>query len=173
MADADSRDAGFPSMAEIATLSDADLRLLAQQLGVRDEQVDRVTEAVRRATSRLVGANLPSEALVKAVRDATQRAIRREMQRATREMIRERQLAAAEGDTLLRWVSVQDDRVCEDCEARHGHVQTLADWEADGLPGSENTICDGRCRCELVEDDAFTGPYERGDVQVSVSLEVT
>lgn len=166
----------IPTPAEISTLSTAELRLLAQRLGVSQAHVDRVTEAVRRATSRLIGANLPSDALVKAVTEATDRAIRRELQAVTRDLIRQAQAReqGVEADSMLRWQSVQDDRVCEDCEARHGSVQTLAEWEADGLPGSRNTICNGNCRCELVPDDAFTGPYERerGDVQVTVDLEV-
>lgn len=135
----------------------------------------RVTEAVRRASMRLVGANLPSATLIEQVRKAASNAIRREMTRITRELIRERQ-AEAQGlvdESMLRWVSVQDDRVCDDCEARHGSVQTYADWQADGLPGSLNTVCNGNCRCELVPDEAFDGPFERGDVQVKVELEVT
>lgn len=161
-----------PSPAEVSALSDAELRALAQQLGVRQEHVAQVTAAVQRQAMRLVGANLPSPALVEAVRQAASRAIRREMTRITRALIREHQAIAQglEPGSMLRWVSVQDDRVCDDCEARHGHVQTLADWQADGLPGSQNTICDGNCRCELVPDEAFTGPYERGDVQVTIDV---
>lgn len=183
----------IPTPAEIATLSDAELRLLAQRLGVTDTHVARVTEAVRRATSRLVGANLPSLALVTAVREATQRAIRREMTKVTRELIRERQREEFGGDedTPERWISVMDGKECEDCNARHGHVQTHSEWEADGLPGSNNTLCDGHCRCDLMpnsmfeewsgrategqlaglpsEADAHSGP---GDVQVTVDLEV-
>lgn len=165
----------IPTPAEIASLTDAELRALAQQLGIGPEHVTRVTSAVQRAALRLVGANLPSPALVEAVRQASSRAIRREMQKVTRELIREHQAEAQglEPGSMLRWQSVQDNRVCEDCEARHGSVQTYADWKADGLPGSQNTVCDGACRCELLPDDAFTGPYQKGDVRVEIGLETT
>ena len=104
----------IPTPAEISTLSTAELRLLAQRLGVSQAHVDRVTEAVRRATSRLIGANLPSDALVKAVTEATDRAIRRELQAVTRDLIRQAQAReqGVEADSMLRWQSVQDDRVC-------------------------------------------------------------
>lgn len=165
--------ADLPTLAEIVGLSDAELRLLLLRQGVRADLEDRVMVAAERAASRLIRANAPSPALVDSVMLASERAIRRELQKAAKELVR--QYETREGgvtpSTLERWVSVQDDRVCEDCEARHGAVQTHQDWEADGLPGSENTICDGNCRCVLVRDDSFTGPYERGDVKVTVALE--
>lgn len=182
----------IPTPAEIASLSTAELRLLAQRLGVSQAHVAQVTEAVRRATSRLIGANLPSDALVKAVTEATDRAIRRELQAVTRDLIRQAQAREHDitEDSRERWIAVMDEATCEDCEARHGHEQTHAEWEDDGLPGSKNTICNGRCRCELMPADMFDTwttqatkeqieglpseerAQERGDVQVSVSLEV-
>ncbi len=159
-------------MAQLATLSDAELRLLAQRLGVGPEHVERVSAAVARAVSRLVGANLPSDLLVERVKRATDTAIRRTMEHVTRDLVRqyEAREQGVTGATLERWQSVQDDRVCEDCEARHGSVQTHAEWEADGLPGSRNTVCNGNCRCILVPERAFSGPYERGDVRVEVDF---
>jgi len=166
--------ADLPTLAEIVALTDAELQLLLRRQGVGEDMEDRIMVAAERAASRLIKANAPTPALVEAVMKASERAIRRELQKAAKELVR-RYSARENGvqaDTLERWVSVQDNRVCEDCEARHGHVQTHADWEQDGLPGSDNTVCDGNCRCELVPDEAFTGPYERGDVQVTITQEM-
>lgn len=149
--------ADLPTMADLAALSDADLRLLAQRLGVSQAHVERVSAAVARAVSRLVGANLPSETLVQQVVKATDRAIRREMEKVTRDLVRQYTFReeGTRGDTRERWISIMDGDQCDDCEARHGHVQTHAEWEADGLPGTKNTECNGNCRCELRPDVFF------------------
>lgn len=180
----------IPTPAEIGTMSPAELRALAQRLGVTPAHVAQVTEAIRRATSRLIGANLPSDALVKAVTEATDRSIRRELQAVTRDLIRQQEMRefGTTPDTRERWIAVMDDGTCDDCEARHGHEQTRAEWEADGLPGSKNTICNGRCRCQLMPADMFEGwtaqatgeqlaglpseehAQERGDVQVTIDV---
>lgn len=48
------------------------------------------------------------------------------------------------------WISIEDDRRCDDCAGRHGQTKTWAEWEAAGLPGVGATRCGYRCRCELV-----------------------
>jgi hypothetical protein len=42
---------------------------------------------------------------------------------------------------------------------------------ASGWYGAHGLIVHN-CRCELVPDGAFDGPYEKGDVRVTVDLEV-
>jgi hypothetical protein len=50
------------------------------------------------------------------------------------------------------WISVRDDRTCEDCDARHGETKSWEEWEAAGLPGVGATRCGYRCRCELIPE---------------------
>lgn len=61
-------------------------------------------------------------------------------------------MIAIEGDKgqTMIWLTEDDDRVCEACEANAGEVLTYAEWEAVGLPG---TTCYGgnRCRCDLIK----------------------
>jgi len=56
---------------------------------------------------------------------------------------------AADGDQLMRWTTVGDQRTCEDCEGRAGRVQLLSMWRLMGLPKSGFSRCGRRCRCEL------------------------
>lgn len=64
-------------------------------------------------------------------------------------------------EVLFAWQTREDDKVCEDvfensCAPRHGQDLTLEEWEAFGLPQSENMICGmfakgstSNCRCVL------------------------
>ncbi len=51
---------------------------------------------------------------------------------------------------MLRWVTVQDNKVCPDCLPRHGNEKTLELWEVEGLPRSGWSVCRNHCRCVLV-----------------------
>ena len=90
-----------------------------------------------------------------------------------------RDLAAQAGVGHLRQVdrtagAARDDDVVElaRCVAfrRHGIVKTHQEWLDWGEPGSDNLLCDGRCRCDLIPDEAFEGMAEEdiegGDVRV-------
>ena len=50
----------------------------------------------------------------------------------------------------FRWISVGDDRVCPDCEPRHGDTGTLDYFETIGLPQSGFSVCQLHCRCQLI-----------------------
>ena len=54
---------------------------------------------------------------------------------------------------LYRWVTVQGHKICDDCIVRSGEVDTFANWEARGLPGSGWSVCQGNCYCILVPED--------------------
>jgi len=57
------------------------------------------------------------------------------------------------GEITLRWRTVGDSRVCQDCDPRHDSGGlTLDEWEAQGLPGTGWSICRGLCRCILLPE---------------------
>ena len=47
------------------------------------------------------------------------------------------------------WVTVGGHKVCPDCDARAGIKMTFAEWEAEGIPGSGWSVCQGFCYCVL------------------------
>lgn len=53
-------------------------------------------------------------------------------------------------ETEMIWQTVSE-KPCPDCEARHGEVDTLENWQMRGLPKSGFSICREYCRCELVQ----------------------
>ena len=61
-------------------------------------------------------------------------------------------LDSADGDLNAEfvWITEFDDRVCDGCEGNAGDMNTLAEWQAEGLPGP--AVCWGGnyCRCDLV-----------------------
>ena len=59
------------------------------------------------------------------------------------------------GAKTWTWITVSDDRRCDDCAERHGESRTWEEWEAIGLPGAGSTVCGDRCRCELVPDGEY------------------
>lgn len=64
-------------------------------------------------------------------------------------------LAATEGqpnaeDEEWVWVTVEDNRVCNDCQPRHNQIKTLLEWEQIGMPKSGWSVCDERCRCIIM-----------------------
>ena len=53
----------------------------------------------------------------------------------------------------FRWVSVGSNRICEDCEARIGQVETWEQWEALGFPATGFSLCKESCYCQLVPEE--------------------
>ena len=47
------------------------------------------------------------------------------------------------------WISVGGHRICGDCDGRAGQTLTFSEWEAEGLPGSGWSFCQGFCYCVL------------------------
>ena len=54
------------------------------------------------------------------------------------------------GVEQFQWVTVNDGKVCPDCDERHGETGTLEFIESLGSPGSGFSVCTTNCRCELV-----------------------
>ena len=161
------------TLKDIVGLTDAELARVLRSFGVSVEREVMMAEAVRRAAARLVGADNPDPALIDKVMGAAEAAVRRELQVTAKQLTRDymsRELGV-QGETLERWQAVMDKATCESCSERHGEKQTHAEWLADGEPGSANLICNGNCRCILVPDEAYTGDYEKGDVQVEITFE--
>ena len=56
-------------------------------------------------------------------------------------------------DALWTWITVHDNRVCDDCKARHNKTKTMREWAALGLPKSGFSVCGDRDRCMLMPAD--------------------
>ena len=57
------------------------------------------------------------------------------------------------GNQLMQWISVGTPRICEDCEARVGEIQTYQDWIAAGLPATGWSLCREFCYCQLIPSE--------------------
>ena len=58
------------------------------------------------------------------------------------------------GDRLkFRWVSVGSSKICVDCQARIGQVETWETWESLGLPATGFSVCKEFCYCQLMPVD--------------------
>ena len=58
------------------------------------------------------------------------------------------------GDRLrFRWVSVGSSKICVDCQARIGQVETWETWESLGLPATGFSVCKEFCYCQLMPED--------------------
>ena len=53
----------------------------------------------------------------------------------------------------FRWVSVGSSKVCVDCEARVGQVETWEEWQSLGLPATGFSVCKENCYCQLIPED--------------------
>ena len=53
----------------------------------------------------------------------------------------------------FRWVSVGSNRICVDCEARIGQIETWEEWEALGFPATGFSVCKESCYCQLIPED--------------------
>ena len=57
-------------------------------------------------------------------------------------------------EQVSTWITVQDNRVCPDCEKLAGKTMTMGDWIASGvMPGNGQTICQDFCRCIIVPEE--------------------
>ena len=53
----------------------------------------------------------------------------------------------------FRWVSVGSNKICVDCEARIGQVETWETWESLGLPATGFSVCKESCYCQLLPEE--------------------
>jgi len=147
-----------------------------RRFGVRAD-VDAITENMVLAAKQLVAAAAPSDALVARTVAALEARGHAEVARIVKDYVRREQrmaLGLVDGsrETAV-WIAVVDKNTCDDCLGRHGHEATMAEWEAVGLPGSDNLLCDGRCRCDFLRGDMVDErTVDKGDITVEIGLEV-
>lgn len=86
-------------------------------------------------------------------------------QAETKKLIRDAEVQAqrangVEDSWLHAWVTVEDDNVCDPCDARHGEEETYEEWKRLGPPGS--AVCHGwdQCRCSLIPISPTAAPEE-------------
>ena len=53
----------------------------------------------------------------------------------------------------FRWVSVGSSRICVDCQARIGQIESWETWESLGLPATGFSVCKEFCYCQLMPED--------------------
>jgi|GEM_PF-5073787 len=51
-----------------------------------------------------------------------------------------------------QWITMADEKVCDDCERLSGQIETEEHWNATGRPGHRGTQCGQLCRCELIPE---------------------
>lgn len=72
----------------------------------------------------------------------------------------------------FKWISVGDNKVCPDCEGRHGETGTMEFFETIGLPASGFSVCTTNCRCQLVpanyKGENLDKPLVKGDKNVFI-----
>ena len=56
-------------------------------------------------------------------------------------------------NVMMRWVSVGSPKICGDCAARIGQIDTWENWQAAGLPASGFSVCKENCYCQLIPED--------------------
>tara|TARA_Y100000593_G_C4308588_1_gene337121 strand:- start:1850 stop:2413 length:564 start_codon:yes stop_codon:yes gene_type:complete len=54
------------------------------------------------------------------------------------------------------WITVSGHKVCPDCDARGGMIETWDNWVIAGLPGSGWSVCRGYCYCVLDPTDSLS-----------------
>lgn len=143
----------LPSLDQIGEMTDAQIERLLRRFGRRPGREVMLSEAVERELRQLTRARRPDRALVDHATKRAMSAVRRELMLDAKAAVREVSLEAigATATTRVRWVSVLDDDVCNSCNWRHGERKTMDEWDEVGLPGSDELVCDGQCRCELEE----------------------
>ena len=142
----------LPSLETLSKRSGPALEGTLQRFGVRVDE-ERLATRVGRVLDQLQSAPNPSPALLERTQRGLLRAADDEMRRVAKDFVRERERKelGLRADSLVQWVAVGDDRTCPDCDSRHDEEPTtMAAWEAVGLPGSPNLICNGNCRCMLI-----------------------
>jgi len=76
----------------------------------------------------------------------------------------------------FKWISVGDNKVCVDCEGRHGETGTMEFFETIGLPASGFSVCTTNCRCQLVpenyKDENLDKPLVKTKKVVDLPLKV-
>ena len=132
-----------------------------------------------RAMMQLVSAPQPTANLIARTTEALRSKGQTQVALQLKDFVRSQSMAAlgltgkAGGEQQAVWIAVMDKATCDDCMERHGVSKTMAEWEAEGLPGSENLMCNGNCRCDFLRDDMVNESTVEEDIRVTLDIEVT
>lgn len=139
-----------PDLADVGDMTDEQLTLVLGTFGRPVEKDRLLSETVQLELAQLTRAKNPDETLMEWALKRAEATVRRELMLDAKAAIRAYSMAQLDAgpDTVLRWLTVRDNRRCPSCIWRHGEKATLAEWEQLGVPGSDELICDGLCRCD-------------------------
>ena len=168
-----------PSLRELEQMTSAQLERAMVREGWSRETAKaamaRMEDALARAVAparRLIAAENPSRTLLEqSLKTLDKRAadiLEDEIIRQVQDL--ELELYQDVGVDAFEWITVEDDRVCPDCDTLHGQVRSMDDWGST-IPGTPDHVCMDRCRCMLIPAED-TPAIDRGDIQVAVSIEV-
>jgi len=154
-------------------MSEVEFEAAIEAAGLQYAAIETVSAELVRSASRLAGANAPDLSLVQAVRQQLERTLKAQIRAAARGILREQETGTVTDSAApYVWIAVMDKATCRSCEQRHNQVQTYAEWQANGLPGSENLECWFNCRCALVEDENFDPTAtDNGEINVTVNVD--
>lgn len=148
----------MPRRLKRSALHKRSVNQLARSMRARGMHVNprEIRQAARDAMRQTRRATRPDAATQLRDQARVQRAMRGAMVRQLKEheRVRDMEERGLKGRGASKqhavWQAVGDDRTCESCDERHGEEASMRSWNARGLPGDANLVCDGNCRCELV-----------------------
>ena len=145
----------FPSMPDLLNASDSDLLSYLQRWGMVDTMAQRKSKAAAMVADL---ARRPKEAGKRRFKATVQGTMRRELLQDNRRMMREFiMLDTVNGVDIKKQKFVRmgenDDSTCEGCDPLIGFEGTLAEHEAQGMPGAASCYGGDACRCTLLQVD--------------------
>ena len=134
-------------------------QLMAESLGTLQFDARIFADQIEKRVSMLAGAGMDEATIRKILHDDMRTGgrifgelrnnIKGGMAQSINQSGRAGQMEAYKPTEILAWVTVGGHKVCPDCDARAGQTGTIEFWEANGLPGSGWSVCQGFCYCIL------------------------
>lgn len=160
----------LPGLEALVGKSTAEINLLLRRFNLSEDRGALLAEEVKRSLGQLSRAEMADPALVERAIGRAESTVRRQLMLIAKRAIREVEQEEL-GEGILEWQAVGDggdEKSCQSCIKRDGEKRPAADWDRLGRPGSDNLICNGNCRCVLVE--AEVSPQARDLVDRLVAL---
>lgn len=143
----------LPDKASLRSYDEKKLVKLLSRFG-QDVDVDALVSKFEQAFLEREGVRQLDDALIERMLARVDSSVKGWLLDEGRSAISEyrwQQMLEDEGKSAkAQWIAVTDSGTCDSCLARHKEVETLADWDILGRPGSSNLICRKRCRCSLI-----------------------
>lgn len=149
----------LPELKAVTAMSPEQLMRTLDRLHMKPD-LKEIDAAAKRAFDARLGPSLkagvfPDEATWEQIDAGIERSVLQTVKAQVRNGIRSYRLERIRGiASRFVWISVLDDGTCASCEKRHGRVRTMAQWEAEGMPGNPGLVCSQGCRCSLHPDVA-------------------